>query len=137
MTSTYARRVGERLRNVRKQQRLPLQPVEAASDQEFKASVLGAYERGERAISVPRLQRLAKFYSVPVDRLLPGDVAPEGGEVINLEESGDAGTRVFRDDDERVRIDLQRLELLNSPERELLRRYLHQIQMQRQDYNGR
>jgi transcriptional regulator with XRE-family HTH domain len=133
----YAKRVGERLRAIRKQKDLSLQDVEQASREEFKASVLGAYERGERAISVPRLQRLAKFYSVPVDRLLPGDVAPEGGEVINLEESGDAGTRVFRDDDERVRIDLQRLELLNSPERELLRRYLHQIQMQRQDYNGR
>src|ERR1700724_2776703 len=71
MTTNYAGRVGERLRNVRKQQRLSLQAVEAASNQEFKASVLGAYERGERAISVPRLQRLAHFYNVPVEQLLP------------------------------------------------------------------
>ena len=133
----YTRKVGERLRAIRRQKRLSLQEVEAKSNQEFKASVLGAYERGERAISVPRLQRLAKFYAVPVDRLLPGDIPPEGSEVIDLEGSADGTTRVFRDDDERVRIDLQRLELLNSPERELLRRYLHQIQMQRQDYNGR
>src|ERR1700692_213767 len=77
MTTNYAVRVGERLRNVRKQQRLSLQAVEAASDQEFKDSVLGAYERGERAISVPRLQRLAKFYNVPVDQLLPKDGAAE------------------------------------------------------------
>src|ERR1700724_4891562 len=75
MTTNYAGRVGERLRNVRKQQRLSLQAVEAMSDQEFKASVLGAYERGERAISVPRLQRLAKLYDVPVDQLLPPDDA--------------------------------------------------------------
>ena len=135
-SSAYAKRVGERLRAIRKQKDLSLQDVEQASREEFKASVLGAYERGERAISVPRLQRLAKFYAVPVDRLLPGDVPPEGSEVIDLE-GGEAGARVFRDDDERVRIDLQRLELLNSPERELLRRYLHTIQMQRQDYNGR
>ena len=66
-------RVGERLRAIRKQKGLSLQEVEAASDQEFKASVLGAYERGERAISVPRLQRLARFYNVPVDQLLPRD----------------------------------------------------------------
>src|ERR1700679_1355039 len=79
MTITYARRVGERLRNVRKQQRVSLQAVEAASNQEFKASVLGAYERGERAISVPRLQRLAKYYNVPVDQLLPKDSGPEPG----------------------------------------------------------
>ena len=55
----YARAVGARLRAMRKQMRLSLQAVEAMSEQEFKASVLGANERGERAISVPRLQRLA------------------------------------------------------------------------------
>src|SRR5580658_8194317 len=71
--AAYARAVGSRLRAVRKQMRLSLQAVEAMSDQEFKASVLGAYERGERAISVPRLQRLAKLYDVPVDQLLPPD----------------------------------------------------------------
>ena len=48
--SQYGRAVGERLRHIRRQKRLSLQEVEAASDQEFKASVLGAYERGERAI---------------------------------------------------------------------------------------
>ena len=69
----YAQAVGARLRTMRKQMRLSLQAVEAMSEQEFKASVLGAYERGERAISVPRLQRLAKLYDVPVDQLLPPD----------------------------------------------------------------
>ncbi|MBS1838826.1 MAG: helix-turn-helix transcriptional regulator, partial [Actinobacteria bacterium] len=68
----YAKVVGERLREIRKQKRLSLQEVERVSDLEFKASVLGAYERGERAISVPRLHRLARFYKVPVDQLLPG-----------------------------------------------------------------
>jgi transcriptional regulator with XRE-family HTH domain len=67
----YSIRVGERLRAVRKELRLSLQAVEAQSNEEFKASVLGAYERGERAISVLRLQRLATFYGAPVDRLLP------------------------------------------------------------------
>ena len=47
----------------------PAAPVAAGrrgrSGEEFKASVLGAYERGERAISVARLQRLARFYGVP------------------------------------------------------------------------
>ena len=68
----YSKAVGERLRQIRRQKHLSLQEVEASSQQEFKASVLGAYERGERAISVPRLQRLAMFYKVPVDQLLPG-----------------------------------------------------------------
>src|SRR5580704_17419357 len=69
----YAREVGIQLRLVRQRLRLSLQAVESMSEQEFKASVLGAYERGERAISVPRLQRSAKLYDVPVDQLLPPD----------------------------------------------------------------
>ena len=65
--ASYTRQVGLRLRGVRRSKRLSLHDVEIASQKEFKASVLGAYERGERAISVPRLQRLASFYTVPVD----------------------------------------------------------------------
>src|ERR1700682_353952 len=90
----YGRKVGERLRAIRRQKGLSLQDVEAASRQEFKASVLGAYERGERAISVPRLQRLARFYNVPVDQLLPRDLGPEpswasGDDAIDLREDGE------------------------------------------------
>jgi transcriptional regulator with XRE-family HTH domain len=70
--ASYAEQVGERLRNIRLQKGLSLHDVEERSDKEFKASVLGAYERGERSISVPRLQRLAIFYGVPVDHLLLG-----------------------------------------------------------------
>ncbi len=127
MTATYSRKVGERLRAIRRQKRLSLQDVEAASELEFKASVLGAYERGERAISVPRLQRLARFYNVPVDQLLPADDGPgfaEGGAVGIVDE------RSFT-------IDLRRLEDLSGPEADMLNRYLTMIQVQRQDFNGR
>src|ERR1700732_540337 len=111
--AAYARAVGSRLRAVRKQMRLSLQAVEAMSDEEFKASVLGAYERGERAISVPRLQRLARFYNVPVDHLLPGNVAP-GADVIDLDDD-DRNGRAQWEADERIRIDLQRIDGLESP----------------------
>jgi transcriptional regulator with XRE-family HTH domain len=50
---SYVVRVGAWVRSIRRQQHLSLQDVEAATDYEFRASVLGAYERGERAISVP------------------------------------------------------------------------------------
>ena len=137
MSTTYATRVGERLRVVRKQKRMSLQAVEAASQFEFKASVLGAYERGERAISVPRLQRLARFYNVPVDQLLPRDLGPEGpkweqGQEIDLRE--DNSLRIA--EEMRVSLDLTRLETLAAPERELLMRYIGMIQLQRQDFNG-
>ena len=139
MSTTYATRVGERLRVVRKQKRMSLQAVESASQHEFKASVLGAYERGERAISVPRLQRLARFYNVPVDQLLPRDLGPEGpkwdndGDTIDLREDGSS---LRSHEDGRVSLDLEKLETLAAPERELLSRYIGMIQLQRQDFNG-
>jgi transcriptional regulator with XRE-family HTH domain len=126
--ASYSRKVGERLRAIRRQKRLSLQEVEAASEQEFKASVLGAYERGERAISVPRLQRLARFYNVPVDQLLPGDDGP------GFATPPSPGLGAF---DNAVTIDLRRLENLNGPEADMLNRYLTMIQVQRQDFNGR
>ena len=132
-STAYGRKVGERLRSIRRQKRLSLQDVEATSVQEFKASVLGAYERGERAISVPRLQRLARFYNVPVDQLLPADEGPEfdSGDVIDLtDRRGDRGH-------EKVAIDLTRLDELRGPDAEMLARYLTMIQVQRQDFNGR
>ncbi|MGH9133215.1 MAG: helix-turn-helix domain-containing protein, partial [Ilumatobacteraceae bacterium] len=81
--SAYSVLVGERLRTIRKQKRLSLHEVESQSDQEFKASVLGAYERGERAISVPRLARLALIYEAPVDQLLPDPGDADGAPPAN------------------------------------------------------
>jgi transcriptional regulator with XRE-family HTH domain len=132
---TYAVKVGSRLRAIRKQKRLSLQEVEANSDLEFKASVLGAYERGERAISVPRLQRLAHFYSVPVDQLLPRDNGVGTESVIDLDRG--TVTSVATDADTPVTIDLGMLEHLDTPEAGLLGRYLGMIQVQRGDFNGR
>jgi transcriptional regulator with XRE-family HTH domain len=128
----YGRKVGERLRAIRRQKRLSLQDVEAGSAQEFKASVLGAYERGERAISVPRLHRLARFYQVPVDQLLPRDDIDGGSPVLDLTDAG-----VTRSLPASVTIDLTRLRDVEEPDAPMLVRYLQMIQVQRQDFNGR
>ena len=141
MSPSYARQVGERLRNIRRQQGLSLQAVEATSDREFKASVLGAYERGERAISVPRLQRLAKLYDVPVDQLLPPD---EGANRWGVNGSGQESAPLTARraiqagaGADKVAIDLTKLHTVSGPERDLLRRFLSMIQVHRQDFNGR
>ena len=135
--SEYARIVGARLRSIRRQKRLSLQEVEARSGQEFKASVLGAYERGERAISVPRLQRLARFYRVPVDQLLPADDGPDFGPrpgdadvVVGLTDRG-------RVEERPIKIDLAAIEGMSGQQGELLARYFRMIQVQRGDFNGR
>src|SRR5215207_4539205 len=121
----FGRKVGERLRRIRRQKGMSLQDVEASSRQEFKASVLGAYERGERAISVPRLERLARLYNVQVDQMLPlgrpqGDVA--------LVDAAYVGP---------VTVDLQALEGYSGSEAHLLRNFVTMIQVQRRDFNGR
>ncbi len=132
----YSRRVGQRLRAIRRQKRLSLQEVETGSAEEFKASVLGAYERGERAISVPRLQRLARFYNVPVDQLLPEDGPDFGLGDQQAEPVSDLGP-LRSAASLPVTIDLTRLEALSGPEADMLNRYLTMIQVQRQDFNGR
>jgi transcriptional regulator with XRE-family HTH domain len=134
-SAKYARALGSRLRAVRKQKHLSLQAVESISHQEFKASVLGAYERGERAISVPRLQRLARIYDVPVDQLLPRD---ENVSALSRHHAtaADGKGREFQEPS-KVTVDLTKLSQVTGPERDLLRHFLGMIQLQRQDFNGR
>ena len=99
--------------------------------------MLGAYERGERAISVPHLQRLARFYRVPVDQLLPGDDGPDFGP-----RPGDAGLIIDLDRQSgrvggKVKLDLTAIERLDGPKSDMLSRYLRMVQVQRGDFNGR
>jgi transcriptional regulator with XRE-family HTH domain len=118
---SYNERVGERLRSIRRQRGFSLQDVQRASKGEFKAAVLGAYERGERSLSVPRLHRLAGYYGVPVAQLLPLEPAS-----VITDPSGD-----------KVMIDLGRLDHLDGPMGEILERFLASIQVERQDFNGK
>lgn len=117
--------VGDRLRAIRRQKGLSLHEVEARSSQEFKASVLGAYERGERALSVSRLVRLAELYDVPPDQLLPRESEIE----IDLTEGAHL--------DEGFTIDLVRLHDVQEADAQALSRYATRVQVQRQDFNGR
>ncbi|MFQ5967988.1 MAG: transcriptional regulator [Acidimicrobiia bacterium] len=120
---SYNVAVGQRLRGIRKQKGLSLQDVEARSEQEFKASVLGAYERGERSLSLPRMQRLASFYGVPVDQLLPPSQEPASAPM-----AWPSGG---------ITIDLNRVESADEETAALIERFLRSIQVLRQDFNGR
>jgi transcriptional regulator with XRE-family HTH domain len=112
--------IGDRLRRIRHQQRLSLADVEQRSDGEWKAVVVGAYERGDRAITVARLARLADFYGVPLADLLPAPRtdAPHG----------DAG---------RLVLDLTRLAPDGDPGVTAVVRFAERIQRLRGDHNGR
>jgi transcriptional regulator with XRE-family HTH domain len=119
----YSHSLGERLRSVRQQQGLSLQDVEARSGGELKASVVGAYERGERSVSITRLRVLAEFFRVPVAELMP-DPAPQQAPPT-LAEGGD-----------QLVIDLLALEARRDEE-PVLARYVESIRGRRGDFNGR
>lgn len=120
MANDYTRTLGAKLRQVRNQQGLSLQGVEARSKGVWKAVVIGSYERGDRAVTVQRLAELADFYGVPMSELLPAPAA-----VVTAEPSP------------RLVIDLERLGQVPPDRAGPLARYVAAVQAQRGDYNGR
>ena len=114
---SYAEEVGARLRRVRVQQGWSLQDVERRSEGEWKAAVVGSYERGDRNISASRLIELAEFYGVSPSEILPTEDGPRptdrsAGIVVDLRKLAEAGPRY-----------------------DGVRRYCESIQLQRGDYN--
>jgi len=71
LTDKFNVSLGQKLRAARRQRSWSLGVVESNTNGEFKASVVGAYERGERAISVQRFVRLAEIYGIAASDLLP------------------------------------------------------------------
>jgi transcriptional regulator with XRE-family HTH domain len=122
MVAEYARELGARLRAIRQQQGLSLHGVEQKSNGRWKAVVVGSYERGDRAVTVPKLAELAQFYNVPLAELLPG-----GGR------SGSSNVEPMP----KVTLDLERLGEVDDPDAAPLSRYAASIQSVRGDYNGK
>ena len=118
---TNAQRIGGRLRRIRHQQDLSLADVEELSEGRWKAVVVGAYERGDRAVSVARLAALAEFYGVPLADILPG------AEVEGPTEDGS----------HKVVLDLTALSGTQAEEIAAVARFAEQVQRRRGDHNGR
>ena len=117
--SAFSVEVGRRLRAVRRAGRFSLDEVERASGGRWSASAIGAYERGFRNLSLPRLRELAEFYGVPMGVLLgeaDGDPA--------------AAARPAK-----VMLDLSALGA--TEEAAPMLRYLRTIILERGDFNGR
>src|SRR5437588_4871268 len=117
----FSREVGVRLRAVRRQRRLSLDDVERASGGRWSASAIGAYERGFRNLSLPRLRELAEFYDVPMSMLL-GEVDIRDG----ADERSGPG---------KIVLDLVALEQVDEAAPVL--RYARSIVLDRGDWNGR
>jgi len=115
---SFSSEVGQRLRSVRRMRGFSLDDVERESDGRWSASAVGAYERGFRNLSLPRLRDLATFYDVPMGALLGEE---------------DSGTEPRS----RGRLVLDLVALQKVPEAESVLRYLRSIILERGDYNGR
>ncbi|HEX2236121.1 MAG TPA: transcriptional regulator [Actinomycetota bacterium] len=118
----YGKELGRRLRAIRQQKGMSLHEVQESSSGRWKAAVVGAYERGDRNVTVARLAELASFYGVPLAEILPGDERPAAGR---------ADGRL------RLVLDLESLERVPRPERDRVERFAAAIQRQRGDFNGR
>lgn len=108
--------VGRRLRSLRKARHMSLDDVERQSQGRWSASAIGAYERGFRTLSLPRLHELAEFYDVSVSVLL-GEQTPTG------------------DGPPKLVLDLEALGRV--PEAAPVQRFVRSIIVERGDYNGR
>ena len=115
--TTFSVEVGRRLRGVRRARRLSLDDVERESGGRWSASAIGAYERGFRNLSLPRLRELAEFYDVPMSMVLGEEAGPQPG-----------------GKPQKVVVDLEKLESI--PEAEPVTRYLRTIVVERGDYEG-
>jgi transcriptional regulator with XRE-family HTH domain len=115
--TSFSSEVGQRLRSVRRARGLSLDDVERESGGRWSASAVGAYERGFRNLSLPRLRDLARFYDVPMGVLLGEDDGAEIGRPTRLV------------------LDLTALQA--APEADAVLRYLRSIILERGDYNGR
>ena len=117
--SAFSVEVGQRLRAVRRARELSLDDVERTSGGRWSASAVGAYERGFRNLSLPRLRELADFYVVPMGVLLGEEDGQGRGSGLAV----------------KVVLDLEALG--HIAEAEPVVRYLRTIIIERGDFNGR
>ena len=106
----------ERLRLIRKSKGWSLQDVERYSNGQWKAVVIGSYERADRAISLKKAISLMEFYQVPVAELFPDSPLPI--QMSNLA------------------IDLEKLSNEQSPFSSIVKKFTNAIANRRKDWNG-
>ena len=123
--------IGERLRNIRRQQGLSLADVQERSNGHWKAVVIGAYERGDRSVSIARLAELARFYGVPLVDLLPAGRVDRDRAAADRARDERSGTSAP------VRLNLEPLRTPRTPEVAAVARFARRVQLRRGDHNGR
>jgi transcriptional regulator with XRE-family HTH domain len=114
--------ISRNIRSARKSRSWTLADVEAKSNGELKAVVMGSYERGSRSISLSRAILIANVFGMPLHELLG------------------LGNQSVNDQTMKMTLDQRRVnepeEANQSESQLLLKRYLHAISARRRDWNG-
>ena len=120
MSTETEQRCARLLKELRRKKGLTLQECEERSGGALKSVVLGSYERGHRAISIARLEQLARFYEVPMEFFFSA----------NSMASDEASGRLI--------FDIRRIRVVSelTPALESTKKYLASIALRRRDWNG-
>jgi transcriptional regulator with XRE-family HTH domain len=110
-----------RIRQLRREKGFTLLECEIRSGGRIRAVVLGAYERGDRSMSLKKVIEIAELFDVPLAHLIATDLHPEKSRIVGI----------------RHIYDLRALRILApSEQKNLLSRYLSRIAEQRGDWAG-
>jgi transcriptional regulator with XRE-family HTH domain len=108
-----------RIRQLRREKGFTLLECEIRSGGRIRAVVLGAYERGDRSMSLKKVIEIAELFDVPLAHLIATDLHPEKSRIVGI----------------RHIYDLRALRTLAPSEQKiLLSRYLSRIAEQRGDW---
>jgi transcriptional regulator with XRE-family HTH domain len=113
--------IRRRIRQLRRERGLTLLAFEKLSGGQIRAVVLGAYERGDRSMSLNKVIEIAKVFGVELAHIMGPSTEHSGG------------TRIT----ERHIYDLRALQALGPcAEKEVLTKYVKRIAHQRGDWAG-
>lgn len=121
MEIEQSERIRIRIRGLRRERGLTLREFEEKSGGRIRAIVMGAYERGDRSMSLGKLIEISKVFGIELSHLI-------GSAELTPSSATHSSRYIF---------DLRVLNSLDdSPQKVILLRYLSRIAEQRGDWGG-
>jgi transcriptional regulator with XRE-family HTH domain len=131
MEIEQSERIRIRIRQLRRERGLTLRDFEEKSGGRIRAIVMGAYERGDRSMSLGKLIEISKVFGIELSHLIGS------AELTQSSGTQSSGTPTSAAPSSRYIFDLRVLNSLDeSPQKVILLRYLSRIAEQRGDWGG-
>jgi transcriptional regulator with XRE-family HTH domain len=131
MEIEQSERIRIRIRQLRRERGLTLRDFEEKSGGRIRAIVMGAYERGDRSMSLGKLIEISKVFGIELSHLIGS------AELTQSSGTQSSGTQSSATPSSRYIFDLRVLNSLDdSPQKAILLRYLSRVAEQRGDWGG-